>query len=703
MSGASERLIHLLLHPPEGKAPAWMGEALLLAWDLDKEVRQAEFKMERLQKDKAILSSLLTKTSRDLEESLLTQKCFLASVSHEIRTPLNALTGFVELLHDTPLNDRQQSFVENCLSSSRHLLALINDVLDVTRIESGQLLFCEEEAALEDLLLDAVVLTAGKAGNRNVHLRVDIPGLNYFVMADPVRIKQIFINLLGNAFKFTEAGEIRLALLAAEDAGETVRFRVLVEDTGIGIPAAKLGQLFSPFRQAHASHYGGTGLGLYLSRALARLMDGDVTVESREGEGSRFHVAFSLRKGCQKELAFDFGGRNILLAGRDQAQCDDLSGKLRTVGAQVLEMPASEKIFDALDFCRTAPPLHAAILDVGLFGGKCHYFAELLRELHPGIFILGVTGGEEGRNAPEFNSLLLRPFSFHKLADEIHHALHNQHRAGRSLEALSELSVLVVDDIEMNIQLMQEILKTHFNIKPDVARSGEEAVSMVRRSAYNIVFMDVQMPLMDGLDATREIRTFNPTLPIVGLSANAFADDMEKAGAAGMSGYLTKPMKRSDLEKVLFGVLRGKSVLTQALAEPPAKPEKFLPAPPGGTLRQTAHDRLTREYGAEIATGVIAASRESLRSLLADIEAGFGREDAGEVQAGFHSLKGLFLSLWMDEPGRQAAAIEAALKAGGTLGAAREKSEAVFHFARNFLAEISGEQQGEMKNEISGG
>lgn len=687
MSSASERLSQLLLHPPEGEAPPWMGEALLLAWDMDREVRQAAFKVERLQKDKATLSSLLTKTSHDLEESLLTQKRFLASVSHEIRTPLNALIGFIELLGGTPLNDRQKNFVGNCLSSSRHLLALINDVLDVSRIESGQLVFSEEETALEDLLLDAVLMAAGKTENRAVQMRVDVPGLNYFVLADPVRIKQIFINLLGNALKFTERGHVRLALQQAEEAGDTVRFHVLVEDTGIGIPADKLGQLFSPFRQAHASHYGGTGLGLYLSRALARLMGGDVTVESGEGEGSRFHVTFGLRKGRAKELAFDFGGRTFLTASADEALLADLDAKLQAVGAQVVTLSGGGRIVEALESCRAVPAIHAAILDVELFGGKCRYFAELLRELHPDIFILGMAGAEGGRDVTEFDSLLAKPFSFHKLADAIHAALHDRRRSRRSLPALSELGVLVVDDVEMNLLLMQEMLKSYFNIKPDVARNGEEAVAMARRTAYNIVFMDVHMPVMDGLSATGEIHKFKPNLPIVGLSANAFAEDRETARAAGMNGYLTKPVKRDELEKTLLGLVQVKPGNMQGGAEPAYVTER---PPPDGSLRQTVLDYLTRKYGADIAASVIKASVASLQGVLTDIEQGHAAGDGGRVYAGFHALKGLFLSLGMDDPGRQAAAVEAALKNGAEPAAVLDDGEAVLGFARAFMAEING-------------
>ncbi len=694
MSRAAERLTQLLLYPPEGEAPPWMGEALLLAWDLDKEVRQAAFKVERLQKDRATLSSLLTKTSRDLEESLLAQKRFLASVSHEIRTPLNALAGFVELLDGTSLDGKQKTFVANCLSSARHLQALINDVLDVSRIESGQLVFCEEEAELEELLLDAVALTSGRMEKRDVPLHVDIPALNYFVQADPVRIRQIFINLLGNALKFTKSGYVRLSLVKAEERGDRVHFRAQVEDTGIGIPAGKINRLFTPFMQAHDASYGGTGLGLYLSRALARLMGGDITVESSENEGSRFYVTFSLHKGRCKEQAYDFGGRTFLIACGDQSRSGDLYRKLRAVGALVLILPGNGGVVEALDCCRAIPALHAAILDVELFGGKCAFLAGLLRELHPGIFVLGMTGGKEIWNEKEFDSLLARPFSFHRLAGVVHDALHSTQVTENWLPALSELGVLVADDVEMNIQLMQEMLKTHFNIKADVARNGEDAVGMVRRSVYSIVFMDVQMPVMDGLAATREIRKFNSDLPIVGLSANAFAEDAEKARAAGMNAYLAKPVSTEELRKVLLGLVRRKSEARLGDVKPGAGAANGIFPCEG--LWQSAMNCLTREYGGEVAASVMSVSVSSLKDVLGDLEDALERKDAGTVRAGFHSLKGLFLTLGFDEPGKLSGYVEAALKRGGTLGEVREDGARIIRFAGSFIAEI-GEKLSEMR------
>lgn len=283
---------------------------------LQKSVDKLQFNALRAQKDKEMMSSLLKKTSDDLNASLSAEKKFLASMNHEIRTPLNAINGFIELLRKTSLNTKQREFVSNIYVSSDHLLSLINDVLDVSKIEAGQMELTESEVDLEALLMETVMLTSARV-KAGVELKIEIPELDFLVNIDALRFKQIFVNLLSNAAKFTKKGFIKLSLdEIKEQADDKVWMKFCVQDSGIGIPKEKVPQLFTAFSQAHSSSHGGTGLGLYLSKSIASVMGGTISLESIEGEGSTFFIEVLLTKGIQRSEQYDFKDKKSTLDRR---------------------------------------------------------------------------------------------------------------------------------------------------------------------------------------------------------------------------------------------------------------------------------------------------------------------------------------------------------------------------------------------------
>lgn len=398
---------------------------------LAKDLKALEFRNQRGQRDKAIVSSLLTKVSSDLETSLQIQKRFVASVSHEIRTPLNAIMGFMKLLSDTELTEQQRDWLTHSLQSSQHLLTLINDVLDVSKAEAGQLELKLQAVALDDLLKEAIALIQPSLQGRAVALQTDIPTLSHCLMADPVRIKQIMLHLLSNAEKFTQIGYIRVQLTLTPVDTRFVNVQIRIEDTGVGIPADKLDRLFTPFVQVHQrANHKGTGLGLYLSQALAKLMGGYIQLTSEEGKGTVCLVNLTLAQGGQK---------------------------------------------------------------------------------------------------PEKPVIVLEPV----------------------MTQAKNLSVLVVDDVELNRFLLKQILLRYFNITAKMANDGLEAVALAQQEAFDLILMDIQMPNMNGLDATREILKLRPDQVIYAVSANAFAEDVESATLAGMKGFLAKPVQIPLLKEVV--------------------------------------------------------------------------------------------------------------------------------------------------------
>ncbi len=376
-------------------------------------------------------SEELVKVSEDLRHALESQKRFLASMSHEIRTPLNSIIGFGDILSTTSLDAHQRQLLQYTQKSADHLLSLICDVLDVSKIDAGQLDLKTESFDLRELLMECMTAISSRL-NKAVEFLSDIPEMDFHVMGDPMRIKQVFLNLLGNAAKFTERGFIKLSMVVQDGiySGTSV-FKFCVEDTGRGIPADKMHHLFVPFKQMHSSKYGGTGLGLYLSRSFVRLMGGDIEVISKEGVGTKFYVSFVLGT-IQKPSKKDTASR------RWEAAADRFSA----------------------------------------------------------------------------------------------------------------LKVLVVEDVEINILLAQAMLQTFFSIRPDVAQNGREALEMVKKTTYDIILMDVQMPEMDGIEATQEMRKSGIKAPIIAVSANALSVDVNNSLAAGINDYITKPVKKEAIESI---------------------------------------------------------------------------------------------------------------------------------------------------------
>ncbi len=517
----------------------------------EKEWEVSEFKYNRAMKDKHVLSSLLTKTSEDLKHSLEAEKKFIASMSHEIRTPLNSIIGFIELMKTTQLTDEQKDYLNNALVSADHLTSLISNILDVSKIEAGQMEALEDEFSLEDILMDCLVIISGRV-KEGVMLLHELAELDYFVIGDPIHIKQVFVNLLGNAAKFTEKGHIKLSLSKPKDLDkDKVNVTIRVEDTGIGIKSTYARRIFSPFSQVHESKSGGTGLGLYLSKGFIRMMEGDIQLESTFGVGTTFIVDLTLRRGNTKDTKFAFNDKTIIIVEDDEELRNDLKQKLWIRGANVL-IPEFTRTTDILAFCTSAgTAANLMILNLDIFNDLSLDLSALLKNEMPDMSILGITYVSGLTRAKGLDAVLQKPFTYYKLA-KLASNLTSRNELLQSSGNLESMKVLLVEDVEMNALLMEAMLDKLFNVHIDVARDGLEAVEKVAGNSYDIIFMDIQMPNMDGITATQKIREKGAKIPIVALTADAFSDSIELAMKAGMDDYITKPIDKDHIERVLF-------------------------------------------------------------------------------------------------------------------------------------------------------
>ncbi|MFT3848391.1 MAG: response regulator [Propionivibrio sp.] len=529
---------------------------------------------ERKAGEKAIL-----KAKEVAEEATRAKSDFLANMSHEIRTPMNAIIGMAHLALQTPLDKRQRNYIEKVHRAADNLLGIINDILDFSKIEAGKMSMESVDFRLEDVFDNLANLIGMKTEDKGLELLFDAAhDVPTALVGDPLRLGQVLINLGNNAVKFTETGEIVVGVEKTAEAASGVALHFWVRDTGIGMTPEQCDKMFQSFSQADSSttrKYGGTGLGLAISKKLVEMMDGRIWVESEVGKGSTFH--FQVRFGLQAEpmprrmfRADELLGVRVLVVDDNAAAREILSTMARSFG---LEVDVAGDGGQALRMLAAAEQ-RALPYDLVLMDWKMPTLdgIETVRRLQdngsqhtPAVIMVTAYGREEAMGAAEergvvLKSVLTKPVTASTLLEAVGEALGKgivaetraSAKAEHNAEAMAHLSgarVLLVEDNEMNQELAIELLR-NAGMTVELASNGREALDFLARdAAFDGVLMDCQMPVMDGYEATREIRR-NPAwqdLPVIAMTANAMAGEREKVIQVGMNDHIAKPLNVGEM------------------------------------------------------------------------------------------------------------------------------------------------------------